>query len=278
VARRSYVYSVVLAALILSVLLFAPGPAARADEDPPPPGQGAQPQTQYKLYLPILSKPPCQNTGQSYGSISVIGEDPDRPAELNADINLTLRGYELTTGVYLGLVSYGPVSDSKAPQLYSLFGDNRTATFINAYRVHQWFWADPPDPGTRGPVIDDYPTTHIGMAVTPGELIRTPSSGYDIGGGFEVMVLYAEATRITLKYTREDNVKVGYTLHVEDLCVDSNLLALYHLRNSQGRDNLPALPAGQPFGRANGVELGVSIVDSGSFMDPRSRNDWWQGR
>ena len=38
---------------------------------------------------------------------------------------------------------------------------------------------------------------------------------------------------------------------------------------------LPALRAEQAFGRARGDEIMVSIRDTGSFMDPRSRKDWW---
>jgi hypothetical protein len=56
------------------------------------------------------------------------------------------------------------------------------------------------------------------------------------------------------------------------------LLALYRQLNSAGRVELPALRPGQPFGRAAGGEIDAAIRDSGSFLDPRSRKDWWQGR
>ena len=49
-------------------------------------------------------------------------------------------------------------------------------------------------------------------------------------------------------------------------------------RSDQGRARLPALEAGQAFGRARGGEIGVAIRDAGTFMDPRSDKDWWQGR
>jgi len=48
--------------------------------------------------------------------------------------------------------------------------------------------------------------------------------------------------------------------------------------NDAGRGHLPALRAGQAFGRARGDEIGGVIRDNGAFMDPRSRKDWWQGR
>jgi hypothetical protein len=91
-------------------------------------------------------------------------------------------------------------------------------------------------------------------------------------------VLYAAPDRITLKYTRTDNVVHGYTLHLVGLCVDPPLLDLYRSWNAAGRGQLPALQPGQAFGRAASATVGVAIRDSGTFMDPRSRKDWWRGR
>ena len=110
--------------------------------------------------------------------------------------------------------------------------------------------------------------------------VTTPKAffGYDIGDDYQVLVLYASEERITLKYTREDNVVGGYTLHMENVCVEPSLLALYQSWNDQGRGYLPALRAGQAFGRARGDEIGVAIRDTGAFQDPRSRKDWWKGR
>ena len=107
---------------------------------------------------------------------------------------------------------------------------------------------------------------------------RAATSGYEIAPGYQVLVLYASQERITLKYTGEDNVVQGYTLHVENICVEPTLLALYETWNEAGRSSLPALRAGQAFGRARGGEIGVSIRDTGAFLDPRSRKDWWKGR
>ena len=114
------------------------------------------------------------------------------------------------------------------------------------------------------------------MAVNPGELIYVPDSGYDIGGGYDAHVLYASNERITLKYTGEDNVYVGYTIYVENVCVEPDLLALYQTLDAAGRQELPALHGGQPFGRALGGEIRVAVRDSFQFLDPRSRKDWWQ--
>lgn len=240
-------------------------PAAERSE-----GQGTA------VYLPIVAAGAggCQSIpGANYGILNVIPPPTDRPAEEHADLNLALRSYD-PTNAYLGLVDYGGMIDPNAPQLPGLFADNRTADFTAAYQVHHWDWGC----NCRGPVITDPDVTLAGLAVSPGETIHVPPSGYSIGGGYEVLVLYAEPERITLKYTAEDNVVWGYTLHVENVCVDPNLLALYEQWNEAGRDYLPALTAGQAFGRARDDELGVAIRDTGAFMDPRSRKDWWQGR
>ena len=85
----------------------------------------------------------------------------------------------------------------------------------------------------------------------------------------------ADDDSITLKYTREDNVVSGYTVHVVGLCVEPALRALYAANHAAGRGDLPALAGNQAFGRARSSEVLVSIRDTGSFMDPRSRKDWW---
>ena len=116
------------------------------------------------------------------------------------------------------------------------------------------------------------------MGTTAGEVLRLPDSGYDIGSGYDALVLYATETRLTIKYTREDNVVRGYTLHLENVCAEPGLLSLYRQLNAQGRRTLPALRPGQPLGRATGSEILVAVRDTGNFMDPRSRKDWWRGR
>jgi hypothetical protein len=209
--------------------------------------------------------------GASYGTLSVNPPPTDRPAEEHPDLNLAIRGYEPTTA-YLGLVAYGGGTDPKAPQLAGLFSPPRLPAFSSAHRVHRWDW----DCDCLGPVYTSPEVTLLGMATSPGETIHVPTSGYDIGGGYQVLVLYASTQRITLKYTREDNVVEGYTLHIENVCVDPSLLALYQLWNDAGRSQLPALRAGQAFGYARQSEIGVVIRDSGAFLDPRSQKDWWQ--
>lgn len=211
--------------------------------------------------------------GESYGTLSVVGPPTDRPAAQHGDINLALRGYSRTTAK-LGLIDMGGPTDSRAPQLAGLFADRRTPVFSNVYRTNAWDWGS----NSRGGPVTDFEVTVAGFAAQPGETLHVPDSGYSIGSGYTVLVLYAEASRITLKYTGEDNVVKGYTLHVDGICVEPNLLALYERMNAAGRRQLPALRAGQAFGRARGNEVQVAIRDTGRFMDPRVRKDWWRGR
>lgn len=229
----------------------------------------------HTMYLALVwkSEPGCQPIDEVYASLDVEGPPTDRPAEEHPDFNLAWRGYEVC-GAYRGLVDYGQVGDPRAPQLRSLFADGRIPIFATVYQVYDWDW----ECDCRGGLLTQWDVTLAGFGTEPGETIQVPASGYDIGDGYEVLVLYASPERITLKYTREDSVVAGYTLHVENVCVEPSLLALYEACNAAGRVVLPALKAGQRFGRSRGVELGVAIRDTGTFMDPRSRGDWWQDR
>ena len=227
-----------------------------------------------RAYLPLVARPlmSCAPTGEAYGVLAPIDPATGDMSQ-HPDVNLAIRGY-VAAAAYLGLVDYGGNIDPNAPQLYTLFGDRRTPSFKAAYRVYQWDWSC----NCRGGPITKWDVTLLGMRTTPGEIIHLPVAGYDVGGGYGALVLYAEPTRLTLKYTREDNVISGYTLHLENICVDANLLALYRQLNAAGRSELPALRPGQPIGRAPGSEIRAAIRDTGAFLDPRSRKDWWQGR
>jgi hypothetical protein len=227
------------------------------------------------VYLPFIAKAEvCQPIpGESYGDFPVNGDPTDPPAEQHPDLNLALRGYELIDA-YKGLVDYSGGSDPNAPQLPGLFANNRTPAFSAVYQVYGWDW----EHSRRGELVTDPEVTLAGLVVTSTETIHVPDSGYTLGDGYEVLVLYATSERITLKYTPDDHVIWGYTLHLENICVEPRLLALYQSWNEAGRSRLPALRPGQAFGRACGDEIGVVIRDNGAFMDPRSRKDWWQGR
>jgi hypothetical protein len=228
-----------------------------------------------RAYLPVVSRAPaCQPVpGASYITLPPESPPSDRPAEAHPDLNLSMRDYQVTDAPK-ALVDYGsPGHDRMSPQLSGLFGVPRLPVFRNVYRVYDWDWPRM----QRGALLSLPLVTAVGMETYAGEILHVPASDYDIGSDCEALVLYASADRITLKYTREDNVVSGYTLHVESLCVDPGLLALYQQCNSAGRRTLPALRAGQAFGRARGGEVVVAIRDTGTFMDPRARGDWWLG-
>ncbi len=75
-------------------------------------------------------------------------------------------------------------------------------------------------------------------------------------------MLYAEENRMMLVYAREDTVAFAYAVHLEDVCVGPNLLALYRSRVdgdgwriADGGYQLPALNNGQVFGTADMVDF-----------------------
>jgi hypothetical protein len=232
------------------------------------------------LYLPVMQRPVapyrCPTTSPAvYNAIPYEGNPTDRPAELHADLNLALRGY-VPVAAPLFLISYDGGTDAGAPQMPGLFAGGRVPVFTAAYQIYAWNWACGQN-GCRGPLLDDWPTTLLGMATSAGEAIRAPARNVAIyPGGYIVVVLYAAENRITLKYTREDNVVRGYTVHIEYVCVDPALLKLYRDLNALGRPQLPALRNGETLGTGSGAPILVAVRDNGQFLDPRSRKDWWQ--
>ncbi|MDX1613088.1 MAG: hypothetical protein R3300_02190 [Candidatus Promineifilaceae bacterium] len=218
-----------------------------------------------------------------------------RPAEKNADKNIALRGYvsNSDTSVRHDLVDYGRDDPTRPPQFATLFSPARVPHITTIFRVHDWIWATSPDPGQRGVSLTSYPATALALSARQGESLHVPASGYDIGGGKEVLVLYADEDTIALRYTREDSSgSPGYTVHIDNICTDPNLLALYnHLdrpdgpryvyvppRNRPYGYDLPTLPAGQRIGVVGTGHPVIAVSDSGAFQDPRSCNDWWQVR
>ncbi len=233
------------------------------------------------VYLPLITKV-CGNAplGQSYGTSLTSGPITDRPAAQHPDLNLSIRGYVLAANQIKQLVDYGGDTDPAAPHLGTLFNPARLPTFSNNYDVYDWNWSTM----TRGQLLSQitpWPVTLLGLQTNPDEVIQLPER---VGGNIyidplsrQARVLYAETTRITLKYTSEDNVVSGYTLQIENICVDPDLLSLYQQMNAAGRTYLPALTGKQPIGRALGTEIRVTVRDTGTFGDPRSCKDNWVG-
>lgn len=256
------------------------------------------------VYLPAISRALDGTTGASYISGLARQWDTDavvRPAHLHADKNLELRGYTDVTGqagYTPGYLSYGQ-DDNRGPQLGYLFNPSvpsaPAADQLRFYQVNGWNWATSPSPGTpAGPLTGNWPITALGLPATEGQLVYLPPTGVSnpIAPGYHALVMYADSNGLAVKYTGEDSVNPnGYTLHIRGLVLDPNLLARYNGDNDPNGPryvfnggqfgnyyyNLPYLAAGQPVGRAASARLLVAVVDTGSFMDPRSCHEWWIG-
>ena len=228
------------------------------------------------IYLPLVATARDETSVATFTAIPIHGAPTDRPAASHPDLNLVLRSYAPITAT-LTLIDVDGPADSAAPQLAALFRPARLPTFMAAYQVYDWDWRCG-DNGCRGAPLVAPPVTLLTLAVTPGEPLFIPAHEPQIySGGYKALVLYAEATRITLAYTREDTAAHGYVVHIEELQVDSALLALYLEKDAAGRQSLPALHSNERFATTSGATLSVAIRDTGSFMDPRTRKNWWVG-
>jgi hypothetical protein len=213
-------------------------------------------------------------SNNQYTSVPVLGARAAHPDSQHGDLNLALRGYE-PAETALSLIDISGPSDSDPPQLAGVLG--RPATIARAYRARDWNWSCG-ERGCRGEVLGNVEVSLVALQSSPGEAVYVPTRGTEIyGGGFVALVLYADTSRLTVVYTREDSVANGYTVHLEDFCVDPNLLALYQANNAAGRGSLPALHNGEAAGTALYHQVVVGVRDRGSFTDPRSRKDWWRG-
>lgn len=239
-----------------------------------------------RIYLPLLmvNPPVCpQVSSATFELIPIEGSPTDRPDFLHADLNLARRGYSETLADQT-LKDFAGATDPGAPQLAGLFNPNRFPGIPTVYRVNGWNWGCGPHGCPTGPILNPL-VTLMALNTTPGQPVYIPERGDNIWGNYKAMVLYAEETRITLGYTRRDSVAVGYAVHLETVCVDPNLLALYraqvgpdgYRKLNNGLYSLPALRNDQLLGTALGQGIGVAIRDQGSFLDPRSRKDWWRG-
>lgn len=279
--KRGYLFAGVVIALWLLMLWPLPVAAQEIAGTVPPAGKT-------QIFLPVVQVPvqeteiipadPCPATStRVYNVIPIEPPVGDHPDELHGDLNLSLRGYTEVTAERSLIHINGP-TDTHAPQLPGLFADARTPTFTSTYRVYDWNWGCG-EHGCVSPNLVPAAVSLLGVGTTPGEEISIPSRQPEIyGGGYKVLVLYASEDRITLGYTRRDSVAPGYAVHLEKLCVDPNLVALYRASNIAGRGHLPALHNGDVLGIAPHDEILVAMRDRGTFMDSRSRKDWWKGR
>ena len=212
---------------------------------------------------------------RSYALVPITGATIDHPDSLHGDLNLGLRGYT-AVGASASLVQInGPAGDDP-PQLAGVLPGNPSPQLTSTYQVGQWDWGCG-EHGCRGSGVVAVEVSLLGLATSPGMPVSVPARGAEIyGGGYVALVLYAEETRLTVVYTREDSVANGYAVHLESFCVDPALLSSYRAANAAGRGSLPAVRNGEIVGVASGNEVLVAIRDRGSFHDPRSQKDWWR--
>ncbi len=282
-AGRTWLFAGVFALLLLAA--WAAGPAHAQDatiQQTVPPG---------RIYLPLLQTgiaPTAHGclpvSANVYDPVPILGQPrPALPAPIDdPDLNLTVRSWSPTLGV-TGLITLGGETDVDPPQLAHLFRPPRLATFSALYQMHDWNWngicaQSAEEPGCRGLPLVNPEVTLVELATTPEEPLYLPGRRADIlNGTYQALVLYAEETRLTVGYTRDDSPAHGYVIHLENLCVDANLLALYQQLHQAGRSRLPGLRLDVPLGVSRAETVLLAIRDSGSFMDPRSRKDWWHG-
>ncbi|BCX02396.1 MAG: hypothetical protein KatS3mg053_0334 [Candidatus Roseilinea sp.] len=223
----------------------------------------------------------CPVVSSGYDLVPIEGPPYKNNAltDYNADLRLSVIGVT-PADAPPALVDYNGATDPEAPKLHSLFQPNRVPAFLRAYLRFDWVWNEGQgEPyGGRGGLNLDWPAAALELATTPGETIYPPARSPAIySGGAIALVLFAGERELTLGYSRHDDVGAGYVVHLLNLCVDPNLVALYRAQLSSGRratGYLPAVRNAQPIGTATGA-LMVAVRDRGAFLDPRSRKDWW---
>lgn len=224
----------------------------------------------------------CPTTSnQQYHDQGVGMSDPEKlrpPLDNNPDINLYLRGFTaVNEGAHLisrNGNTYG-LDDQMPPQISSLYGGpvpNISAT----YRIYEWDYQNNISlaPQTATPA---FPVHMLGLQSTPGQPLVGLRAERQIDSEGDVFItLYATDKFILFQHSADDNLSAGYLFYFVDICVDPNLLKQYENDNNTGRTRLPAIHPGQVFGYAKNNEVKFVIRDSGSFMDTRYKEDWWE--
>jgi hypothetical protein len=201
----------------------------------------------------------------SYDLIPLEAGRDDRPPDEHGDLNLKLRDPQPTQAERSLVEIPGSGIDPQAPKLSSVFKPD----FVATYTIHGWDWGC----NCKGNLILDEHTVLVGIKTTPGEPLFIPRTERDIyQGKYYAVVLYASEDSLAFLYAREGTVARGYTIHYLGLQTDPNLLALY--RESPANE-LPGLALDTPVGIATD-ELIVGVRDNGTFLDARSKRDWWE--
>lgn len=219
------------------------------------------------------------SSSQVYESIK-----PDTPPhrkiqnpEGNVELNLAMRGWT-EVNERKELVGYGGDTDPNAPPSFGSLLAGHIPQIVKTYIVNDWDYANgKPIPGQSA--TPAWPVHLIGLDASAGEPLLGLAAGRKIYGDYTLMVLFATPTSIVFTHSTGDTAPPnddGYPYYFMDICVDPNLLAEYQKDNAGGRDVLPAVRAGQIFGYAKDTDVKAAVRDTSSFMDPRSKKDWWQ--
>lgn len=202
----------------------------------------------------------------SYDLIPIEGGRESRPPAEHADLNLKLREPQPADFEATLVDISGSGIDPEAPSLAAIFEPD----FVGTYAVHDWDWGC----NCKGSLMDDGSAVVVGIKTNPGEPIFIPQNERDIyDGKYHAVVLYASEDQVTMQYARAGSVVNGYTVHYLGLQTDPNLVKLFE--ESEGSE-LPGLTLDTPVGVAAGEELVVAMRDNGTFLDARSKRDWWE--
>ncbi len=218
----------------------------------------------------------CQTV--TYGSPGSAGADTTDPTAVAADtdINLDARGTPNPAEGVKDLIDVGGPTDDGAPQFSTLFGD----TPVLSPTITALFQLNLNDGKTPIPRDDssNWGVTQIQLAANG--TILSPKNGYPggIGEGFHYTILYADQGKgtLTIKATAEDNAVYGYTIHLTNLDINPTILDLYQKSMDSNRTKLAAISCGFPLGTPRGGNFKIAIADTGTFIDPRVRKDWWK--
>jgi lysophospholipase L1-like esterase len=131
----------------------------------------------------------------------------------------------------------------------------------------------------------------LGIPTTAGAELKTPRTGYDIGGGKMGLVTYATSDQIAIHIGRHEYLtgvgnstapgyegkprSGGYWIYLKGIQVNPDIVAQYNA-NSSTRDRLPALRTGDVFACATGSEVKIAVRDNGPFQDILG-DEWWSG-
>jgi hypothetical protein len=292
--RRGMTLAGVAMALILASWAMTTEAHSRRETDPPPTpshlfylplvSRAPDRPSSYRLHLPLVQNevwPPAncptesaQQWGQMTSRATLISGAAQSP-----DLNLNLRGwYRVNEPLRFTKYDYpgGEPPDNQYPLYLShIVPGGNEASFVAAYQISDWDWLGCNCAVPRNPA--PYPVTMLGLRAAPGQPVRIARRGLAVDPqNFIAMVMYADVTQLALVYLWEDRVDAGYLVHLLNFCVDPNLVRLYEQLDGAGRAALPGIRLDDVVGVAMRPEVDVVVRDSGSFMDPRSQQDWWQ--